>query len=131
MFDMANDYWNGCAAGDPAVPVPPPCVPPGPTTGGPPGGSYGTAVDLRPFIDAEYNKAFVATQFYGYFRRDADLPGYNFWLRELTTLGGQLRDQRRQQYMECNQINSGEYQERFGFGLTRTADAVQCPFPVP
>jgi hypothetical protein len=131
MFHVANDYWNGCAVGDPAVPVPPPCVPPGPTTGGPPGGSYGAAVDLRSFIDAEYNKAFVATQFYGYFRRDADLPGYNFWLRELTTLGGQLRDQRRQQYMECNQINSGEYQERFGFGQTRAADAAQCPFPTP
>jgi hypothetical protein len=129
MFHVANDYWNGCKLGDTVIP--PPCVPP--DLAGVPGlpASYGAAVDLRPFIDAEYNKAFVATQFYGYFRRDADLPGYNFWLREMTTLNGVLRDQRRQQYMECNQINSGEYQERFGFGFTRGANGVECPFPVP
>lgn len=124
LFHIANDYWNGCTAGTP-------CVPPGAV--GVPGlpASYGAAVDMRPFIDAEYNKAFVATQFYGYFRRDADPPGYNFWLREMTTLNGVLRDQRRQQYMECNQINSAEYQERFGFGLTRGANGVECPFPIP
>ena len=87
LFHLANDYWNGCDSSAP-------CVPAAHPSGPPPGGTYGAAVDTRPFIDAEYNKTFVATQFYEYFRRDADLPGYNFWLQEINMRP--LRDQTRQ-----------------------------------
>jgi len=41
-------------------------------------------INNRPLIDAEYNRAFVATQYYGYLRRDADLGGINFWLARST-----------------------------------------------
>ena len=34
----------------------------------------------QPLIDAEYNRAFVATQYFGYLRRDSDIGGFLFWL---------------------------------------------------
>src|SRR5712692_5573929 len=37
-------------------------------------------INNRPFIDAEYNRAFVATQYFGYLRRDADIGGFLVWL---------------------------------------------------
>ncbi|MFN2513916.1 MAG: hypothetical protein ABR568_21175 [Pyrinomonadaceae bacterium] len=43
---------------------------------------------------AEFNKAFVLMQYFGYLRRnpnellDADFSGYNFWLNELNSFGG-------------------------------------------
>jgi hypothetical protein len=39
-------------------------------------------VDTRPLIDAEYNLVFVATEYFGYLRRDGDANGLNFWLVE-------------------------------------------------
>jgi subtilisin family serine protease len=44
--------------------------------------------------DAEFNKAFVLMQYFGYLRRspneapDADYSGYNFWLTKLNNFGG-------------------------------------------
>jgi hypothetical protein len=37
-----------------------------------------------------------------------------------------LRDQTRQRYMVCYQLYSGEYQERFGFGLPRQPVPTEC-----
>jgi len=72
MFHLANDYWNGCnrLPGSP----PAPCV----TAG------YGAAVDNRAFIDAEYNRSFVYSQYSGYLRRDGDIGGFIFWLNQVS-----------------------------------------------
>jgi subtilisin family serine protease len=95
MFHLANDYWNKCGS------TAPPCVPAG----------YGAAVDNRLFIDAEYNRAFVITQYFGYLRRDPDLGGFIFWLGQVNS--GPLRDVTKQHAMVCSFITSQEYQFRF------------------
>ena len=47
-------------------------------------------INNRAFIDAEYNRAFVATQYFGYLRRDPDMAGFLFWLGQVN--GAPLRD---------------------------------------
>jgi hypothetical protein len=104
LFHLANDYWNntGCLGG-------PPCVPPG----------FGPAVDNRPFLDAEYNRGFVATMYFGFLRRDADIGGYNFWLGQVSSFP--LRSTVGQHKMVCGAlITSVEYQQRFGIYFVRT-----------
>ena len=64
------------------------------------------------FIDAEYNRSFVATQYFGYLRRDADIGGFLFWLGQVNS--GPLRDGTKQHGMVCSFITSDEYQKRFG-----------------
>jgi len=69
-------------------------------------------INNRPFIDAEYNRAFVYTEYGGYLRRDADIGGFLFWLGQVN--GGPLRDVSKQHAMVCSFITSDEYQFRFG-----------------
>jgi len=95
MFHLANDYWNKCGSTAPS------CVPAG----------YGSAVDNRLFIDAEYNRAFVITQYFGYLQRDPDIGGFIFWLGQVNS--GPLRDVGKQHAMVCSFITSQEYQFRF------------------
>jgi hypothetical protein len=106
MFHLANDYWNGCdrLPGSPAAP----CVPAG----------FGAAVDNRPFIDAEYNRSFVYSQYSGYLRRDADIGGFIFWLNQVST--APPRNAGKQKGMVCAFITSAEYQFRFGDKAPRT-----------
>jgi hypothetical protein len=33
----------------------------------------------QPFIDEEYNRSFVLGQYFGYLRRNRDIPGFIFW----------------------------------------------------
>lgn len=73
-------------------------------------------INNRPFIDAEYNRAFVYTQYAGYFRRDADILGYLFWLGQVNS--GPLRDTSKLHKMVCSQLTSDEYQLRFGTSVT-------------
>jgi hypothetical protein len=68
-------------------------------------------VNNRAFIDAEYNRSFVFTQYAGYLRRDSDIGGYLFWLGQVN--GGPLRDTTKQRAMVCSFITSLEYQFRF------------------
>ena len=42
-------------------------------------------INNRAFIDAEYNRAFVATQYFGYLRRDPDIGGFLFWLGQVNS----------------------------------------------
>jgi hypothetical protein len=86
----------------------------------------GNPINNRAFIDAEYNKAFVTTQYFGYLRRDADMPGLNFWLGVVNQFP--LRSPTGQNGMVCAFITSAEYQQRFSAGVTR-ANA-ECP-PAP
>jgi hypothetical protein len=78
----------------------------------------GNPINNRAFIDAEYNRAFVATQYFGYLHRDGDLPGLNFWLNVVNQFP--LRSPASQNGMVCAFITSGEYQARFSSYFTRT-----------
>jgi hypothetical protein len=59
---------------------------------------------------SEFNRAFVALQYFGYLRRDPDASGYNFWLTKLNQFNGD--------YIAAEMvkafISSGEYRQRFG-----------------
>src|SRR5256885_4783113 len=76
----------------------------------------GNPINNRPLIDAEYNRAFVLTQYFGYLRRDPDLGGINFWLGILNSFP--LRDTTGQHKMVCAFITSAEYQQRFSSVVT-------------
>jgi len=66
--------------------------------------------------DAEFNKAFVLMQYFGYLRRgpneapDADYSGYTFWLTKLNSFGGNFVNAE----MVKAFIISPEYRHRFG-----------------
>ncbi len=68
------------------------------------------------FKAAEFNRAFVLMQYFGYLRRnpndapDADFSGYNFWLNKLNSFGG---DFRRAEMVKAFLV-SDEYRRRFG-----------------
>jgi hypothetical protein len=64
------------------------------------------------FIDEEYNRSFVLGQYFGYLRRNPDIPGFMFWLGQVN--GAPLRDVPKQHSMVCSFITSGEFQFRFG-----------------
>ena len=81
-------------------------------------------INNRAFIDAEYNRAFVITQYFGYLRRDGDLGGLNFWLSVVNQFP--LRSPTGQNGMVCAFITSGEYQQRFNAYFTRTNQS-DCP----
>jgi hypothetical protein len=68
-------------------------------------------INNRPFIDAEYNRAFVFGEYSGYLRRNSDIPGFMFWLGQVNS--GPLRDITKQHAMVCSFITSTEYQQRF------------------
>jgi hypothetical protein len=80
-------------------------------------------IDNRAFIDAEYNRAFVATLYFGYLRRDADIGGFLFWLDQISHAA--LRETIKQHAMVCSFITSAEYQQRFGAVVTHTN--CECP----
>jgi CSLREA domain-containing protein len=62
------------------------------------------------FVRAEFNRAFVQMQYFGYLRRDPDAAGFNFWLDKLNSFGGD--------YIAAEMvkafISSTEYRARFG-----------------
>jgi hypothetical protein len=86
------------------------------------GGNGG--INNRALIDAEYNRAFVATQYFGYLRRDPDIGGFLFWLNQVSR--GPLRNGDTQHAMVCSFITSTEYQQRFSSVVTHSnADCLQ------
>ena len=66
-------------------------------------------------VQAEFNRAFVLMQYFGYLRRDpnagpdTDFTGYNFWLDKLNTFNGDFA----QAEMVKAFIESDEYRQRF------------------
>jgi Calx-beta domain/PA domain len=60
--------------------------------------------------DAEFNKAFVLMQYFGYLRRNPDLSGFDFWLTKLNLFNGD--------YIAAEMVKafiaSDEYRHRFG-----------------
>jgi hypothetical protein len=83
----------------------------------------GNPVNNRAFIDAEYNRSFVITQYYGYLRRDGDLGGLNFWF----DIVNRFPLPTSQNGMVCAFITSTEYQQRFGPVAPRANQ--ECPQP--
>jgi hypothetical protein len=75
-------------------------------------------INNRLFIDAEYNRSFVASEYFGYLRRDPDINGFLFWLGQVN--GAPLRDVQRQHAMVCSFITSLEYQLRFSSVVTHS-----------
>ena len=73
------------------------------------GGNGG--INNRAFIDAEYNRSFAASQYFGYLRRDSDIGGFLFWLDQVNS--APLRSTTKQSAMVCSFITSLEYQLRF------------------
>jgi hypothetical protein len=70
------------------------------------------------FARAEYDRAFVLMQYFGYLRRDPDQRGYEFWLN---VLDNKLpNDTSAHRAMVCAFISSTEYQSRFGMTMTHT-----------
>jgi hypothetical protein len=60
------------------------------------------------FKQAEYNAAFVRTEYFGYLKRDPEPDGNNFWLDVLNN-----REPGNFRAMVCSFITSMEYQRRF------------------
>jgi hypothetical protein len=64
--------------------------------------------DSDAVFQSEYNRAFVAMQYYGYLRRTPEDAGYNMWLNYLNTHPGDFRE------MIRGFVDSPEYRRRFG-----------------
>jgi len=78
-------------------------------------------VEEQTFQQAEYNRAFVLMQYFGYLRRDPDTEGYKFWIDILNN-----RVPNNYRSMVCAFITSTEYQNRFGkFHLHSDAECAQ------
>jgi uncharacterized membrane protein len=81
----------------------------------------GNPINNAAFINAEYNRSFVITQYYGYLRRDGDLPGLNFWF----DIVNRFPLPTSQNAMVCAFITSAEYQQRFNSYFIRFNQ--ECP----
>lgn len=74
-----------------------------------------TLIEDPQFKAAEYNAAFVLSEYFGYLRRDPDPEGYAFWLDVINN-----REPGNYSGMVCSFITSVEYQKRFGSMTDRT-----------
>jgi hypothetical protein len=73
------------------------------------------AAEADSFVAAEYNKAFVLMEYFGYLRRDVDQIGYNFWVNVLDN-----GDANNYLGMVCAFLTSTEYQRRFSTLVTHS-----------
>ena len=64
--------------------------------------------DSDQVLAAEFNRAFVAMQYYGYLRRTPEQKGYNDWLNYLNAHPNDFRE------MVRGFVHSVEYRMRFG-----------------
>ncbi|PYS31294.1 MAG: hypothetical protein DMF75_14790, partial [Acidobacteria bacterium] len=75
-----------------------------------------SVVEDNNFSSAQFNKAFVLMQYFGYLRRnpndspDQNFDGYNFWLTKLNQFNGNFVNAE----MVKAFITSAEYRQRFG-----------------
>jgi hypothetical protein len=66
-------------------------------------------IDNPTFTRAEFNRAFVLMQYFGYLGRDPDEAGYNFWLNKLNQYGNYIDAEMVRAF-----LSSIEYRRRFG-----------------
>jgi hypothetical protein len=67
------------------------------------------------FNQAQYNKAFVLVEYFGYLQRNPDQGGYDFWLNVISN-----REVGNYRGMACAFITSDEYQRRFSGVITHS-----------
>lgn len=67
-------------------------------------------VEKPAFREAEFNKAFVLMEYFGYLRRDPGFEGFQFWLDKLNSFNGNFINAE----MVKAFITSIEYRSRFG-----------------
>jgi hypothetical protein len=67
------------------------------------------------YKQAEYNRAFVLSQYFAYLRREPDEDGYQFWLNVLNNV-----EPNNYRGMVCSFITSNEYQTRFSSVVTHS-----------
>jgi hypothetical protein len=72
-------------------------------------------VELPAFAQAEYNRAFVLAEYFGYLRREPDAGGLEFWLNVIEN-----RQPGNYRGMVCSFITSIEYHMHFGASPTRS-----------
>jgi len=75
------------------------------------------------FINAEYNRQFALTLYFGYLRRNPDIGGFLFWQSQINL--APVRDVPKQNALVCSFITAAEYQFRFGPDAPRTN--AECP----
>jgi hypothetical protein len=69
-------------------------------------------VEDSDFVNAEFNRAFVLMQYFGYLRRnpndpqDSDYTGYDFWLTKLNQFNGNYIDARWSRRF-CRRLSTG------------------------
>jgi hypothetical protein len=71
-------------------------------------------IDNAQFKAAEYNRGFVATEYYAYLRRTPETGGFVFWVNVLDN-----GDPGNYRGMVCSFITAAEYQYRFGSVVSR------------
>ena len=81
------------------------------------------SINNQAFINAEYNRQFALTLYFGYLRRNPDIGGFLFWQSQINA--APVRDVPKQQALVCSYITSAEYQFRFGPTAPRTN--AECP----
>ena len=80
-------------------------------------------INNQALIDEEYRRAFVYTEYAGYLQRDADMPGFLFWLGQVNNYP--VRDTFVQHAMVCSYETSAEYQQRFSGVVSHSNQ--ECP----
>lgn len=79
------------------------------------------------FAQAEFNRAFVLMEFFGYLRRDPDTATYNFWLNKLDASNGDFRGAE----LIKGFLDAPEYRQRFGANVAPTPTPTPTPSPTP
>jgi uncharacterized protein (TIGR03118 family) len=75
------------------------------------------AIEYSEYTTAEFNPAFVLSEYFGYLRRDPDAAGYAFWLTKLnnfTQAGDDPLVRVQKSEMVKAFLDSSEYRQRFG-----------------
>src|SRR3984893_9233640 len=80
-------------------------------------------INNQAFINAEYNRQFALTLYFGYLRRNPDIGGFLFWQDKINL--APVRDVPQQNALVCWCITAGEYHIRFGLDAPRTN--AECP----
>jgi hypothetical protein len=80
-------------------------------------------INMQAFINAEYNRQFALTLYFGYLRRNPDIGGFLFWQGQINS--APVRDVPKQNALVCSFITAAEYQFRFGSKAPRTNNECQ------
>jgi hypothetical protein len=80
-------------------------------------------INNRAFVNAEYNRQFALTLYFGYLRRNPDIAGFLFWQGQINL--APVGDVPKQQALVCSFVTAPEYEFRFGPNAPRNNR--ECP----